>query len=184
MLSTLTQVIPISSSVPVPTDWEDAYRQYHGNVYRAAYQVTGNAADAEDVLQTVFLRLWRRTPESANVDNLRSYLYRAAINASLDLLRARQEEKMVQPLDEIDVADGASGQDETVMLRSWLRSALAKLNPKHAEMFALRYLQELDNREIAKIMGTSQAVVAITLFRIRKQLQNDFKMSSQARTGK
>jgi RNA polymerase sigma factor (sigma-70 family) len=179
----LTQVIPISSSVPVPTDWEDAYRMYHGNVYRAAYQVTGNAADAEDVLQTVFLRLWRRDPEAANVDNLRSYLYRAAINASLDLLRARQEERAVQPLEEIDVADGTSGADETVMLRSWLRSALAKLNPKHAEMFTLRYLQELDNKEIAQIMQTSQAVVAITLFRIRKQLQNDFKhQSSQART--
>ncbi len=182
----MSQVIPISSSVPVPTDWEDAYRMYHANVYRAAYQVTGNAADAEDVLQTVFLRLWRRTPESANVDNLRSYLYRAAINASLDLLRARKEEK-ADALDEVAVPlpDGKSGADETVMLRSWLRSALAKLNPKHAEMFTLRYIQELDNREIAKIMGTSHAVVAITLFRIRKQLQKDFQnQSSQARTGK
>jgi RNA polymerase sigma factor (sigma-70 family) len=158
---------------------------YHANVYRAAYQVTGNAADAEDVLQTVFLRLWRRDPQAGSVDNLRSYLYRAAINASLDLLRARQEEKST-PLDELvsPVPDGAAGADETFMLRTWLRSALAKLNPKHAEMFALRYLQELDNREIAKIMNTSQGVVAITLFRIRKQLQNDFKQSSQVRTGK
>ena len=179
----MTQVVPIPSSVPVSHDWDEAYRSYHANVYRAAYQVTGNAADAEDVMQTVFLRLWRRTPESAGVENLRSYLYRAAINASLDLLRARQEERKALPLDEIDLPDGTSGADETIMLRSWLRSALAKLNPKHAEMFALRYLQELDNREIAKIVGTSHAVVAITLFRIRKQLQNDFK-SSQARTGK
>lgn len=183
----MTQVAPISSPVPVPQDWDEAYRTYHANVYRAAYQVTGNAADAEDVLQTVFLRFWRRDPEAASVDNLRSYLYRAAINASLDLLRARQEERNVQSLDEVNLPlpDGTSGADETIMLRSWLRSALAKLNPKHAEMFALRYLQELDNREIAKIMKTSQAVVAITLFRIRKQLQKDFiQQSSQARTGK
>lgn len=179
----MTQVVPIPSSVPVSTDWEEAYRTYHANVYRAAYQVTGNASDAEDVLQTVFLRLWRRDPQAGSVDNLRSYLYRAAINASLDLLRARQEERAM-PLDEINVADGTATTDETVALRSWLRSALAKLNPKHAEMFALRYLQELDNREIAKIMNTSQGVVAITLFRIRKQLQKDFKQSSQARTGK
>lgn len=179
----MSQVVPISSSLPVPTDWDDAYRTYHANVYRAAYQVTGNAADAEDVLQTVFLRLWRRDPNAGSVDNLRSYLYRAAINASLDLLRARQEER-AQSLEDFDLPDGVSGADETIMLRSWLRSALAKLNPKHAEMFALRYLQELDNREVARIMGTSQAVVAITLFRIRKQLQNDFKQSSQVRTGK
>jgi len=182
LLSTLTQVVPIPKSVPVKTDWEEAYRLYHSSVYRAAYQVTGNAADAEDVLQTVFLRFWRRDPEAVTVDNLRSYLYRAAINASLDLLRARQEEKST-PIDELNIAEGGATTDETVALRSWLQSALAKLNPKHAEMFALRYLQELDNREIAKIMGTSTAVVAITLFRIRKQLQNDFK-SSQARTGK
>ena len=178
-------MVPISSSsLPAPTDWEDAYRTYHANVYRAAYQVTGNAADAEDVLQTVFLRLWRRTPESASVDNLRSYLYRAAINASLDLLRARQEDRM-QSLEGFDLPDGTSGAEDTIMLRTWLRSALAKLNPKHAEMFALRYLQELNNREIAKIVGTSHAVVAITLFRIRKQLQKDFnQQSSQVRTGK
>lgn len=165
-------------------DWEEAYRTYHASVYRAAYQVTGNAADAEDVLQTVFMRLWRKGPAAAGVDNLRSYLYRAAINASLDLLRARQEDR-VQPLDEenFPLEQGGAGTDETMALRSWLRAALAKLNPKHAEMFALRYLQELDNKEIARIMDTSAAVVAITLFRIRKQLQNDFK-SSQARTGK
>jgi RNA polymerase sigma-70 factor (ECF subfamily) len=166
----------------VPVDWEEAYRSYHASVYRAAYQVTGNAADAEDVLQTVFMRLWRKGPEATGVDNLRSYLYRAAINASLDLLRARQEDR-VQPLEELQLPQGGASADETMALRSWLRSALSKLNPKHAEMFALRYLQELDNREIAKIVGTSAAVVAITLFRIRKQLQNDFK-SSQARTGK
>jgi len=179
----LSQVVPIPSSVPVAIDWEEAYRSHHASVYRAAYQVTGSAADAEDVLQTVFLRLWRRGPEAAAVDNLRSYLYRAAINASLDLLRARQEE--VQPLDEenFPIPQGGATADETMALRSWLRSALTKLNPKHAEMFTLRYIQELDNREIAKIVGTSAAVVAITLFRIRKQLQNDFK-SSQARTGK
>ena len=174
----------MQSSLPAPVDWEEAYRTYHASVYRAAYQVTGNAADAEDVLQTVFMRLWRKGPEAAGVDNLRSYLYRAAINASLDLLRARQEDR-VQALDEenFPLEQPGATADETIALRSWLRSALAKLNPKHAEMFALRYLQEMDNKEIAKLMNTSAAVVAITLFRIRKQLQNDFK-SSQARTGK
>ncbi|HUQ49769.1 MAG TPA: sigma-70 family RNA polymerase sigma factor [Terriglobales bacterium] len=176
----MAQVVPISSASakPVQKDWEDAYREHHASVFRAAYQITGNAADAEDVLQTVFLRLWRRDPDAPVVDNLRSYLYRAAMNASLDLLRSRQEDRM-QPLEDSS-AVSSGNTDEVVMMRAWLRSALAKLNPRHAEMFTLRYLQELDNREIAKMMNTTQAVVAITLFRIRKQLQKDFQ--SQTRT--
>ena len=44
----------------VPEDFERMFQEYHGLVYRAAYRITGNAEDAEDVLQTLFLRLLRR----------------------------------------------------------------------------------------------------------------------------
>lgn len=136
------------------------------SVFRAAYRVTGNASDAEDVLQTVFLRLARR--EDGEIANLGSYLYRAGLNAALDVLRSRQA--TAQSSGEGSV-EAASGHDQE--LRAQLRAALAKLNPKHAEMFVLRYVEEHSNREIAEMLNTSQAVVAVTLFRVRRQLQKD-----------
>ena len=75
------------------SELEDLFQAHHGRVFRTAQRITGSAADAEDVLQTVFLRLvkgrddydWSRNPEA--------YLSRAAINASLDLLRSRTRSK-------------------------------------------------------------------------------------------
>ena len=157
--------------LPVETQsgLEEAFRKHRMSVFRAAYRFTGNAADAEDVLQTVFLRLARR--DDADIANVGGYLYRAALNAALDVLRSRQTAAS-QPFDEASAEPRSSHDHE---LRAQLRAALAKLNPRHAEMFVLRYVEEHSNREIAQILGTSQAVVAVTLFRVRRQLQKDFK---------
>jgi RNA polymerase sigma-70 factor (ECF subfamily) len=60
-------------------------------------------------------------------------------------------------------------------LRDWFRHALAKLNPRWAEMFVLRFIEDYSNREIAGLMNTSPAVVAVVLHRTRTQLKKDFK---------
>jgi RNA polymerase sigma-70 factor (ECF subfamily) len=148
-------------------------------VFRVACRITGNASDAEDVLQTVFLRLVRREPNPDAADNLDSYLYRAAINASLDVLRSRKQRANV-PLDDISrteerVSASLPDTGASVELQSWLRRALTKLSPRHAEMFALRYFEGYENREIAQILNTSAAVVAVTLHRTRTQLEKDYK---------
>ena len=67
--------------IAIPSELEQTFRSHHGMVFRTAFRITGNAADAEDVLQTVFVRLLRRTSESDAMENEESYLRRAAINA-------------------------------------------------------------------------------------------------------
>src|SRR5690349_23288531 len=99
------QMEPAAASV---TDLESIFREHHAMVFRAAYRVTGNAGDAEDVLQTVFLRLVKRDPDADPVGNIASFLHRAAVNAAVDLVRARQNVRNI-PLDELEpvLADGA-----------------------------------------------------------------------------
>jgi RNA polymerase sigma-70 factor (ECF subfamily) len=63
-----------------PFGLESVFLEHQRRVFRAAYRITGNAQDAEDVLQTVFLRLHRQG-DAASLENPSSYLYRAAINA-------------------------------------------------------------------------------------------------------
>jgi RNA polymerase sigma-70 factor (ECF subfamily) len=60
-------------------------------------------------------------------------------------------------------------------VRDALRRALTRLNPKWSEMFALRFFEGYTNPEIAKLLGMSQVLVAVTLHRARKQLQNDIR---------
>jgi RNA polymerase sigma-70 factor, ECF subfamily len=164
------QLATYESAVPTLTrDFSQSFEAYHGLVFRTAYRITGNAADAEDVLQTIFLRLLRMSPTAELPENEESYLRRAAVNASVDLIRARQTERSV-PLSEA-VPDTGKASDTD--LRDALRRALAKLNPRSAEVFALRYFEDYTNRDIAKALRISQVSVAVKLHRARHQLQKE-----------
>jgi RNA polymerase sigma-70 factor (ECF subfamily) len=170
---------PTLPAVETRQHLSDLFAAHHRRVLLAAYRITGSMADAEDVAQSVFLRLADSGGELA-MSNEGSYLYRAAINGALDLLRKRAAAKS-ESLDAAgDVAwQGAGSRPEAEFssreLMVWLRKALGELSPRAAEMFTLRYVEELDNREIAAMMQTSQAVVAVTLHqarsRLKKQLQ-------------
>ncbi len=165
---------------------EAVFRAHHARVFRAAYRITGNLSDAEDVLQTVFLRLIRQGWLPASAGNLEMYLHRAAVNAALDLVRIRHDSGRV-PLEEIEPvlrADARLDPDRRQSageLRSLLRKAIARLTPVAAEMFALRYFEGYENPEIARMLGTSVNNVAVTLHRTRSQLQ--MEMRSYMETG-
>lgn len=161
------------------TGLETLFRAHHVRVLKAAYHITGSMADAEDVAQSVFLRFARGDVDAGRIANLESYLYRAAVNAALDVIRARghRESVPVETADSLQ-ADGSPSPERahsSSEIRSWLRGELSKLHPRAAEMFTLRYLEELDNPEIARMMNTSQAVVAVTLHRTRAKLKKGLK---------
>ncbi len=141
-------------------------------VFRTAYRITGNAADAEDILQTVFLRLLRRE-HRPEMENQESYLRRAAVNAALDVVRAGRDTRNV-PLDGLSLPAGAP-ETESRELRGQLRKALARLQPREAEIFALRFFEDRSNQEIAQMLGISQVHVAVILHRTRRQLQNEIR---------
>jgi RNA polymerase sigma-70 factor (ECF subfamily) len=161
--------------VPAASVLGPIFEEHHGRVFRAAYRVTGNASDAEDVLQTVFLRLARQ-PEST-LANPRSYLYRAAVNCALDQLRCRRSSPAV-PLEGADRTGAPAVETdaaEAAELRRALRQALAGLHPRLAEVFVLRFVEGYENREIAQMLGTSRAVVAVTLHRARGRLKRELQ---------
>ena len=76
-----------------------------------------------------------------------------------------------------DQAASASG-TEPYEIRNWLRQALTVLSARQAEIFVLRYLEGYENREIAEMLATSQAVVAVSLFRARAQLKKELRKLS------
>jgi len=164
-----------------PLALEQVFADHREMVFRSAYRITGNASDAEDVLQVVFLRLLRqeRAPE---ITNLRAYLHRAAVNAALDLLRLRKDAHNVSLEEEADGVEAmATGGQQASELRDWLRQALAGLNPRWAEMFVLRFVEGYSNSEIARMMDTSAAVVAVLLHRTRAQLKKDYMAVARGR---
>jgi RNA polymerase sigma-70 factor, ECF subfamily len=152
----------------VSADFERVYRESSEAVYRSAYRILGNSEDAEDVLQTVFLRFLRRDLSLGVVDKVEPYLRRAAVNAALDLIRGRKTK--VSSFEDLKQEPSSRAQQE---LSARLRDALARIDPKWAEMFLLRYVEGYGNKEIALMLDTSQTLVAVTLFRTRQKLQNE-----------
>jgi RNA polymerase sigma-70 factor (ECF subfamily) len=158
---------------------EVLFRNHHKAIFRIAYRITGSQSDAEDVLQTIFLRLVPPRSQRDLSSNPEGYLHRAAVNASLDLLRSRTRANSVS-LDVIEFNQSskisvASAEDDfaDVELRELIRQAVAKLEGRAATAFALRYFEGYDNARIAQILGTSQMVVAVTLHRARTRLRKE-----------
>ncbi|MDT4896463.1 MAG: polymerase sigma-70 factor, subfamily [Acidobacteriota bacterium] len=160
-----------------PRELEKLFREHNDLIFRTAYRVTGSAEDAEDVLQTVFLRLARRT-EVDLAPSPASYLHRAAINASLDLVRSRTSARSVALEDvESDLTENSAlspeAQHSDRELRLLIQQAVSRLGAAAAEMFVLRYFEGYGNSEIAEMTGTSQMVVAVTLHRSRARLRKE-----------
>lgn len=169
------QVAAVSETVfGAPSGLEKAFQEHHIRVFRAAWRITGNAQDAEDILQTVFLRLAQKGDLAA--DNVSSYLYRAAINAAIDLIRTRRGGVTLDEAEHsLRSADTPERARESQEIREWLRHALATLPAQAAEMFALRFLEGHGNKDIARMLGVSRVRVGVVLHRTRHRLQQEFR---------
>ena len=170
---------PLRIVKPQPAgELETLFQTHHGRVFRTAQRITGSAADAEDVLQNVFLRLVKGQEDYDLSRNPEAYLSRAAINASLDLLRSRTRAKAVA-LDDLESDSLASGflNPEAVHadreLHLLVREAVARLGKTAGEMFVLRYYEGFDNKEIAVMLNTSPLVVGVVLHRARTKLRKE-----------
>jgi len=159
------------------TEIEKAFLDNHEMVYKAAFRITGNASDAEDVLQTLFLRLVRREWLPDPRCGWPAYLHRAAVNIALDIIRTRTRQVALGD-GELMLQESRPDQHRehsAAELRKWFTTALAELNPMAAEMFTLRYVEGYRVQEIAKLLHTSKGTVAVTLFRTRSRLRKSMR---------
>ena len=161
---------------PLPEDFERIFNENHALVYRVAYRITGSNEDAEDVLQTLFLRLLRREILPDMDRNPRAYMHRAAINIALDVVKLRARSVSGTNLEEqLQPRNAQPERMPAFRIQDWLREALAELNPKAAEIFILKHVEGYDNGEIAKMIGTSRGTVAVLLFRARARLKKSVR---------
>jgi RNA polymerase sigma-70 factor, ECF subfamily len=178
---TVASVRPVPVNVMERMSLERVFMVHKERVFRAAYRVTGSASDSEDVVQSVFLKLARRELGDIgdDIQNIGGYLHRAAVNSALDMIRMRRDAQNM-PLEDaeisrpLELSSRGEGEYSSLELQRWLRQAVGKLGTRSAEMFVLRYIEGRDNSEIAKILKTTRATVAVTLHRTRSLLKKDF----------
>lgn len=149
----------------------DLYARHYEAVFGAALRVTGNPADAEDALQTVFLRLLAKGEALETGRVSAAYLRRAAVNAALDLLRRRAVHAETAYDDQ---APHAAVQPH-LLLKERLRRALATLEGEDASLFLLRHVEGLSIEELADLFALEKNNVAVRLHRIRRRLKAEME---------
>jgi RNA polymerase sigma factor (sigma-70 family) len=163
----------MTSSTPL-AGLAELYERHSEAVFRAALRITGNPADAEDVLQVVFLRVLAREERRQGIEDVAlptAYFKRAAVNAAVDVLR-RRELHAESVYD--DLAEHAAVQPR-LLLKERLRRAIAVLDSEDASLFLLRYVEGLSNEELAGLFQIEKNNVAVRLHRIRHRLQAEME---------
>ena len=161
------------------------FDRHYELVYRTAYSLTGSPADAEDIVQTIFVRLLNRELPPDLSASPERYLYRAAFNLSLNVIRDRKRQMPTSNLEALDrtytpshtttsYTTTSHTATEDGLLDRRLRAAIALLNPAAAQIVILRYVHDYDLAEIAQMLGTTRSTVAVSLFRSRSRLKKYF----------
>jgi RNA polymerase sigma-70 factor (ECF subfamily) len=159
------------TSARLTEELDRLFREHYQLVYRTAYGVTGNREDAQDVLQTLFLRLLRQKYPADLTSNPKAYLYRAAVNLSLNTIRQQKRRPSVELAEDLEKTVPAARSTEAEEIHKRLYEAVAELDAETAEILILRYVHNYDVSEIATMLGKSRSVIAVRLFRSRARLK-------------
>jgi RNA polymerase sigma-70 factor, ECF subfamily len=154
-----------------PVEFAELYDRHYATVYKAALRITGNPADAEDVLQTVFLRILNQGARTNPAELPQAYFRRASANAAVDLLRRR----VSHAESELHERPGQGSTEDDAILKQQLRRAIAKLPEGDAVLFLLRFVEGLSNTELAELFQLEKNNVAVRLHRIRLTLQAEME---------
>ena len=142
-------------------------RQHAPAVYRLAYARTGSRADAEDVMQEVFLRLIRAKPAFSCEAHAKAWLLRVTSNCANDLFRLPWR-KREEPLEEETAISEEAGEGSVT-------EAVLSLPARYRIPIHLFYYEGYSVAEIAKIVGKGEGTVKSRLFRGRKLLRDKLK---------
>jgi len=161
-------------------DWSaftDLVVRYQRPIYNAAFWILHRAEDANDVTQTVFLKVAERLDEYDPRYKFFSWIYRIAINESLNLLRRNRREESLD--DERDLPGAESADPErqasSAQVAGRIRSALMKMTPNDRLVLTLRHFSECSYHEIGEILDIDQKTVKSRLFEARQRLRDLLK---------
>lgn len=178
-----------------PTDlsgpFRELYERFRDRVYNVCYRITGNATDALDASQETFGILFRKIAEFRFQSKFSSWVYRIAVNASIDLKR-RSSSRRLASLEAFEDPRGGAGagapgrldlRDEDVEmpmasasraeLEQEIQRAISRLSPKLQTVTVLRYIESLSYDEIAQTLGISIGTVKSRLARAHDALDRE-----------
>jgi RNA polymerase sigma-70 factor (ECF subfamily) len=147
--------------------------RYQRPLYNAAFWVLRRAEDAQDVTQDVFLKVAERLDEYDPQYRFFSWIYRIAVNESLNLLRRNSREEALDEEVELPAPDSANPERRLgdAQLARGIRGALMRLSASDRAVLTLRHFSECSYEEIAEILEIDEKTVKSRLFEARHRLR-------------
>jgi RNA polymerase sigma-70 factor (ECF subfamily) len=155
--------------------FEEIVRRYQASVWRVAVRFSGDAATAQDIVQTVFLKIMESAPRYRTISLFKTYLFRIVTTTCIDFSRKKRPYKITD-LSEIHDESPPAMDDMIVHQRKeTVRDAIETLSLRYRSVIILRYDAELSIRDIAGILRNTEKAVERLLAHARNALYNRLK---------
>ncbi|MCR4295409.1 MAG: RNA polymerase sigma factor [Elusimicrobia bacterium] len=153
--------------------------RHQSRVYSFLYRLAGNAHDAEDLAQAVFLKAFRSLETFDQSRPFHSWLFAVAHHAALDFLRAKKADLSLDhdehPIDPADESDGPERRAETALDGALVERLIAALPPLYREALLLRHIEGLSVEDVAAALDLPEGTVKIRLFRARELMRRKWE---------
>ena len=147
--------------------FERLYEMYRGRVFSTAYRMLSNRADAEDVTQDIFVKVFKKLGSFRGDSAVSTWIYRIAVNACLDFRRRRRLRQAVSLDDGIEVGS------TPLSVTRLIESALPRMAEGYRRVFVLHDIQGLKHEEIGRILGITDGASKSQLHRARAFLRRE-----------
>jgi RNA polymerase sigma-70 factor (ECF subfamily) len=162
-----------------PEAFELLVRRKSSKVYALCYRVIGNAEDAKDISQLVFVKLWENLDKYDASYAFDTWLYRMVTNVGIDFLRSRQSRDNAVNSTLRLVRTSTEAEQNVTLQRKEIERVFAEvssvLSPKQKTIFVMREMEDLQSSEIARIIGCRESTVRNHLFNARKLMQEQLR---------
>jgi RNA polymerase sigma-70 factor (ECF subfamily) len=161
------------------SSFEQLVRRKTSKVYSLCYRIIGNAEDAKDISQLVFIKLWENLSKYDPHFAFDTWLYRMVTNVAIDFLRNKQSRENAINSNLRLVRTSSDAEQGVVVQRKEIENVFnavsAVLSPKQKTIFVMREMDDLPSSEIAKVLGCRESTVRNHLFNARKLMQQQLK---------
>ena len=166
--------------------------QHSLSLFRVAFRMTGSESDAEEIVQETFLRAYQQRKSFEARSNVGTWLYRIAVNGSIDLLRKRKRhDAHLEPLDSdepsapvLSLASSSPAADRLVysaQLAKRVAGVLERLSSIERAAFVLRHYEELSTEQIAESLGLSSNAAKQAVFRAVQKMRKALEPWTRSR---
>ncbi len=168
------------------------FSRYQDYVYHILYGVVGNADEARDLTQDVFVQVYRSLPRFRHGSRFATWLYRVALNRAVDAARTAKRRSFLPFFSDGTpiVAEDEAEEPEAIFLRGEERTEIQKILMQcpvsHRQALVLRYYRDLSIEEMAEVMSCSASAAKVRLHRARKVFKECYEkaQSAQPESGK